>query len=102
MLQSFSTNPDADLGKALDVLETDINFFQRWLDELAKSPDAVANIMDKMVKEAKHTARIETVGVSKDIMRLQINLERAGIPSTHFMFERDHSGRLTGNVLGEV
>lgn len=101
ILREFSTNPNVDIGDALDVLERDISWGNRMLDELASSGEPVLKVIDKMVKEHKNIARLKTVKVSKELLQLQKDLEKAGIPTTHFMYERDYDGKLTGNILSE-
>jgi hypothetical protein len=101
ILKDFSTNPNADIAGALDVLQKDVSWGERMLDELASSGEPILMVIDKMVKEAKNTGRLKTVEVSKTLLRLQIDLEKSGIPTTHFMFERNYAGELTGNILTE-
>ena len=101
IMREFSTNPNVDIGNALDELERDISWGNRMLNELASSGEPVLKVIDKMVKEHKNIARLKTVKISKELLQLQKDLEKAGIPTTHFMYERDYEGKLTGNILGE-
>lgn len=101
ILKSFSTNPNLDISKALDILETDITYTQRWLDALAETSDSILSIIDVMVKDAKQRGRLKTLTETKNLVKLQKELENAGIPSTNFMYERDFSGKISGSIVQE-
>lgn len=101
ILKEFSTNRKLDINVALDTLETDISYTQRWLDSLAETSDSVLSIIDVMVKDAKQRARLKTIIPTKQLVAAQKKLEKAGVPSTNFMYERDFEGNLTGRIVSE-
>jgi len=101
ILREFSTNPNENISQALDILEKDITFTQRFLDQLAEADDSILNIIDVMVKDAKHRGRLKTLEITKILVKAQKILESKGVPSTQFMYERDFSGKLTGRLISE-
>lgn len=88
-----------DLVKMADK---DISFFDRWLDSMADSSDYMLKVMDQAVKKSKEQARSRTIDVMKQLQAATIKLEKAGIKSTDWMFERDSKGNLSGNYISEI
>lgn len=88
-----------DLVKMADK---DISFFDRWLDSMADSSDYMLKVMDQAVKKSKEQARSRTIDVMKQLQATTIKLEKAGIKSTDWMFERDSKGNLSGNYISEI
>lgn len=88
-----------DLVKMADK---DISFFDRWLDSMADSSDYMLKVMDQAVKKSKEQARLRTIDVMKQLQAATIKLEKAGIKSTDWMFERDSKGNLSGNYISEI
>lgn len=101
ILKEFTTNDKVNISGALDILEKDISWTQRFLDQLAESNDSILNIVDVMAKDAKQRGRLKTIDFRTDIIKEQKELEKSGTKSTQFMYERDFSGALTGNILQE-
>lgn len=101
VLKEFSTNPNLNIKDALNILEGDISFTQRWLDALAETSDPILGILDKLVKDYKEIGRKKTIEEAKDLTDAQKALEKAGIKSTQFMYERDFQGNLTGRYVTE-
>lgn len=101
ILRTFSTNSTLDVQKALEILDGDISFTQRWLDAMAETSDPILGILDKIVKDSKEIYRRKTIDLSKDMIDNQVKLEKAGIKSTGFYAERDFAGNLTGNRVSE-
>lgn len=86
------------------LVETDhdINMMSRWLESLSRVDDLPSQLIDAAVKKKKHTARFETINISKEIFAAMIELEKSGIKNTDWMFERDKEGNITGNYISEV
>lgn len=88
-----------------DLLKTadyDIGFFDKWLDSMADSTDDMLKIIDSIVKEYKHRARLRSIEVMKEIERAGMELEDAGVKNYDFMFERDENGNLTGSYAQRI
>lgn len=84
------------------VANEDISFFDRWLDSMADSSDYMLKVMDQAVKKSKENARLSTIEVMKDIQKATLELEKAGIKDTSWMFERDSEGNLSGDYISEI
>ena len=97
-----------DKGKIITVEELieradeDISMFDRWLDSMADSSDYMLKIFDQAVKKSKENARLNTIEVRKRLEEATIKLERAGVKTTDWMFEKDDEGNLTGNYISEI
>lgn len=92
---------EVNIKEALTILEKDIVFTRRWLDSLAESRDDILKLTDKMVKEYKQYARLESITINKDLIAAKKKLERQGIPSASFVYERDYDGNLSGNLISK-
>ena len=86
----------------VEVASEDISFFDRWLDSMADSSDYMLKIMDQAVKKSKENARLSTIEVMKEIQKATLELEKAGIKGTDWMFERDSKGNLSGDYISEI
>jgi hypothetical protein len=86
----------------VEVASEDISFFDRWLDSMADSSDYMLKIMDQAVKKSKENARLSTIEVMKEIQKATLELEKAGIKDTSWMFERDSEGNLSGDYISEI
>lgn len=84
------------------VANSDISFFDRWLDSMADSSDYMLKIMDQAVKKSKEQSRLRTIDVMKQLQAATIKLEQSGINNTDWMFERDSKGNLSGNYISEI
>jgi hypothetical protein len=103
IFKSFSSNPKLkqDMEKALEVLEKDISFTQRGLDALAESGDPILKIIDIIVKDSLNNYRVPLLEKAKSIVDMQQELEKAGIKSTNWMYERDFAGNLSGRMISK-
>lgn len=88
-----------ELAKSAD---SDISFFDRWLDSMADSSSYVLKIFDQAVKTSKENARLKTIEVEKKLAAATIQLEQAGVRSVEWMYERDDEGNLTGNYISDI
>lgn len=86
----------------VEVASEDISFFDRWLDSMADSSDYMLKIMDQAVKKSKENARLSTIEVMKEIQKATLELEKAGVKDTSWMFERDSEGNLSGDYISEI
>ena len=97
-----------DKGKRLtaesliESADRDITIFDRWLDSMADSSDAMLGILDRLVKNAKETARLDVIDISKRIAKAHMLLEQAGVKDTLWMFEKDSNGNITGAYIQEI
>lgn len=82
--------------------QEEISVFDRYLDSMADSSDSMLRIMDQAVKKSKEQARLRTIDTVKELQEAGVELERAGIKNTDWMFERDEEGNLTGDYISEI
>jgi len=101
VLKNFNSNKDLDVAKALAILEKDISWTQRWLDAMAEASAPILQILDIITKNGKQNGRAKTLDFRTEILKRQIALEKAGIPSTSFAAERDFAGNATGRYVTE-
>ncbi len=101
VFNEFSTHPELDVKKALTILEKDVSYTQRHLDSMAEASDPILKIIDKIVKDSIQRNRMKMLDQSKDLIDAQKELEKDGIPSTNWIFERDFQGNLTGRYISE-
>lgn len=79
----------------------DIGFFDRWLDAMADSSSYVLKSIDQAVKLSKGKARLRTIEFKKRLEALGVELEKAGIRDTEWMFEKDEKGNKTGRYISD-
>lgn len=97
-----------DKGKRISAEELvssadrDIGFLDRWLNSMAESGDYILRIFDRIVKEQKGNARLDTIEVVRMLEDANRELEKSGIRNTEWMYERDEKGNLTGRFISEV
>jgi hypothetical protein len=94
-----SDGTSVDLKTALDFLDKDITFTQRWLDAAAEVQDDVIKITDKLVKEYRETERLESLKDQKEIVQAKLDLEKAGVPDAKWIYERNKKGTVTGYFI---
>jgi hypothetical protein len=101
VLKEFTTNDKLDLDAALNRLETDISWTQRWLDSLAETNSDVLSVLDKLVKDTKNTARRTTIAGTKSVVASQKEMEKGGYSATSIVAERNFNGEVTGRYVTE-
>ena len=79
--------------------EQDISMFDLWLDSAADSKSFIIKAFDQANKKHKANARERTIALSKEIAKIHLEAERAGISNFEFMFERNKKGDKTGNYI---
>lgn len=96
---------DGNIKNIRDVItgsEFDISEFDRWLTSMGTSSSILLQLFDDVVKEAKHTARLNTINSIRKIWSIQDKAEKAGITSFEWMFEKDSEGHKTGNYISPI
>lgn len=91
--------------KVKDIIEhanSDISFFDRWLDSMGDSSDPLLQIIDLVVKQKKDDVRKQTIEDVKEIQNFFLNLEKQGIKDFEWIFEKDSEGNKTGNYISDV
>lgn len=101
IFKEYSTNPGLDIKKVLEVLDKDISFTQKNLDSIAEASDPILRILDVLVKDNLEIYRKRTTDIGKDLVAAQKELEKAGVASNNFVYERDFEGNITGNIISE-
>ncbi len=101
-LFAFKGNNDLtqeDLAKLLKE-DVDISLSSRFLDSMAESGDNVLGILDRLTKERKEVARINSLYKIRELLALDKQLKDNGVKDTSFAFET-YEGKKTGNLLSE-
>lgn len=86
----------------VNTANSDISFFDRWLDSMGNSSDVLLQAFDAVVKKTKDKVREDTIINIQSIQHLRMEAESLGITSFSFMFERDDEGNKTGNYISEI
>lgn len=102
-VQTIMNDPNSKvpIETLLKVAEGDISVLDRWLDSLGDSSDIMLRTIDKIIKNAKDDARMETIDILKEIQILMKQTEKDGITNYEWMFEVDNTGKKTGNYINE-
>ena len=82
--------------------ESDISFFDRWLDSMGTSSDVLLTLFDAVVKKQNDLTRTETIEAVKSVQNLLKEAESLGITNFDYFFERTSDGKKTGNIISEV
>jgi len=101
ILKEFTTNDQLDIDAALNTLEKDISWTQRWLDSLAETNSSILSVLDKFVKDTKNNSRRKTITGTKEIVNSQKAMEKGGYTGTSIVAERDFDGNITGRFVTE-
>lgn len=80
----------------------DISLLDRWLDAASDSGDALIQLFDKVIQNHKEKARLETMEHFRTIWALRKKAEDLGITDFEWMFEKDATGRKTGNYVSDA
>lgn len=86
----------------LNSSDKDISFFDRWMDSMGDSSDVLLQTFDQIVKQTKDAARIKTMDTIRQITALRQEAEEAGISSFEWMFEKDATGRMSGDYIRKI
>lgn len=86
----------------LEMAEKDISVFDRWLDSMAESGDLMLRMLDQTAKQARSSARLETIEYKKRLDAAYLKLKKSGIIDTGFMFARDPNGHKTGKYINRA
>lgn len=84
---------------ALNYLENDIDFFERFLGSMSNNPDIIGQIVDRVVKESNKAADTYTLQHRDALRILKEQLKNIGITDTSILYERDRTGKLSGNII---
>lgn len=85
----------------LEMADKDITVFDRWLDSMAESGDLMLRMLDAKAKEARNSARLETIEYKRKIDGVYNKLVKSGIRDTSFMFKMDKHGNKTGEYISD-
>lgn len=90
------------LQSLLEEAESDISFFDRWLDSMATSGDILLQLFDSVVKTQNDKTRVETMDAVKYVQKLMKRAEELGITDFNYFFEKTDDGKKTGNIISEI
>lgn len=93
---------DIAVEEIIKHAEGDISFLDRWIDSMGTSSDVLLQVFDSAAKKAKDKARFNTIEIIKKIQAWRIKAEKNGITDFEKFFEKDSTGRKTGNYISEV
>lgn len=90
------------IKEVIEEARKDIGLFDRLLDSMADSSSILLKVFDRLVKNQKEKARLNTIEMSKRIQEATIKLEQSGVRNTDWMFERDSEGNMTDSYISEI
>lgn len=93
---------EVTVEELLKHADSDISFFDRWLDSMGDSQDVLLQMFDLVVKNAKDKARNKTIDSIREITALRQEAEKRGITSFEWMFEKDSEGNMSGDYIRKV
>jgi hypothetical protein len=94
-------------GKVMDPKEflnhsdSDVTFWDRWLDSMSDSPDMLIKVYDRMFKECHEKGRLKAIDIMKDCIAAGQKLKDAGIKDFKWMFQTKN-GKMTGYYIGAI
>jgi hypothetical protein len=80
-------------------ISADINWYNKELVSLAESPDQLLALTDRLVKDRILAAQRQTYDDMQYLFRLDDELKASGVADTAWMYERDSTGKPTGNLV---
>lgn len=86
----------------LEKADSDISFFDMWLDAMGDSSDILLQAFDAIVKKAMDAARLKAIDKINELQKIRLDAEKLGITDFDWMFERYSDGTLTGNYVGDI
>lgn len=89
-----------ELSQALELLESDINMFERYLGSMSNNSDVIGQIADKAAKTASKMADDLTNKCWDELRELQIRFKKFGI-DVNELCEKNDDGSLTGNIISD-
>jgi hypothetical protein len=98
----IGAGPLANIEKALKEADADVSFWSVWIDAMADSDNDILQLIDIAVKDAKEDARFATIEMQKNLIKFKLDLEKAGIKNTDWMFEKDRDGKMTGYFISDI
>ena len=90
------------LTDLLKEAESDISFFDRWLDSMATSGDVLLQLFDAVVKKQNDKTREESIEGIKTVQKLLKRAEELGITDFDYFFEKTRDGKKTGNIISPI
>ena len=92
------------LSEALQYLNNDISFLNRWVTSMADNPDIIGQLADKVSKFANKRADDMTNAVWDRLRMMEKALisGKLGTNDTRMFCEVDDDGNITGNYLSRV
>lgn len=91
------------ISDRLASLESDIDFFERYLGSMSNNPDIIGQIADRVAKRANKAADDLTNQCQDELKVLQSRLKDIGLNDTRGLFEiSERTNQLTGNIISPV
>lgn len=91
------------ISDRLVSLESDIDFFERYLGSMSNNPDIIGQIADKITKRANKAADDLTNQCQDNLKILEKRLTNIGLSNTRELFEvSERTNQLTGNIISPV
>lgn len=83
----------------MKVADKDISSIDLWMESMSESSDFILKAMDNILNKAKERARLKAVDGMHRIKNLGLRMEKDGIKTTDWMYEKDENGELTLNFI---
>jgi hypothetical protein len=82
--------------------QSDISFFDRWMQSMGDSADILLQGFDSVVKEANDATRLESIDFINKVHIFREKCESMGIRDFDWMFETDDEGNKSGNYISAI
>lgn len=84
------------------LAEEDITYWDMLVDSMSNSNNLLLRVFQDALVQQKDKERIDTSNKIDELKKAHIKLEEAGEENTHFMYERDSKGELTGYFVSNA
>lgn len=100
---SFEGEGKINVLDALEHLENDITFFEKYLASMSNNSDLIGQIVDRATKAVNKAADDLTNQCQDELRILEARFKKLGLKDTSILFERSsRDGQLTGNIMSDV
>ena len=90
------------IDELIKEAQSDISFFDRWMQSMGDSADILLQGFDSVVKEANDATRLESIDFINKVHMFRERCESKGIKDFDWMFETDDEGNKSGNYISAV
>ena len=90
------------IDELIKEAQSDISFFDRWMQSMGDSADILLQGFDSVVKEVNDATRLESIDFINKVHIFREKCESMGIKDFDWMFETDNEGNKSGNYISAI